>query len=195
MFAVDLYAVRAPHGIAGRVQPILVGPRSSSPSRAAQPKTSVRITRHIVQINRPLFSYSYRLLLPQPICFDIHVVCPGSVPPTRKVPCNQELAKRSSTHASLNGEMNQSKTTDEQPISAKLPPFAAQNGISVRNTSRPSRPRSRSLPPCLSRAPQPKAQPRMRGSRLCVIVFGRPHVSARRVAPHPKLLIRGGYLL
>jgi hypothetical protein len=194
MFAVDLYAVRAPHGILGRAQPILAGARSPSPSPTAQPQTPARTTRHIVQIARPLLSYSYRILLPQPLCFDIHVVCPGGVPPTRKVPCNEHLAKRSCPHASLNGELNQSRTTDAQPISATLPPFAAQNGTSVRDGSRPSPRRAQSLTPCLSRVPQPKAQPRMREPRVCVIVFGRPHVSARRVTPHPKFLIRGGHL-
>src|SRR5260370_3955809 len=29
----------------------------------------------------PLFSYSYELLLPQPLCFDIHPHCPGCHPP------------------------------------------------------------------------------------------------------------------
>ena len=43
-----------------------------------------------LQNTRPLFSYSYKMLLPQLPCFDIHVVCPGVYPPSR----TQELHRK-----------------------------------------------------------------------------------------------------
>ena len=76
---------------AAKDRPPQHGADSSRPFTLAAPtRTSGNL--HHLQNTRPLFSYSYKMLLPQLPCFHIHVVCPGGVPPPFYVPHFQLLA-------------------------------------------------------------------------------------------------------
>jgi hypothetical protein len=50
---------------------------------------------------RPLFSYSYRLLLPQAICFYIHTDCPGGDPPSRSFADHRNISTVCSADCAL----------------------------------------------------------------------------------------------
>jgi hypothetical protein len=64
-----------------RASPRLVRRVSTIPSAVLRARLRARITTCPKnQIRRPLFSYSYKLLPPQPACFDIDTNSPGGVP-------------------------------------------------------------------------------------------------------------------
>ncbi len=64
---------------------------SSRPLTLAAPARITSNLHQYLQNTRPLFSYSYKMLLPQLPCFDIHVVCPGGGGTLPSVACALSL--------------------------------------------------------------------------------------------------------
>jgi hypothetical protein len=182
MFAVDLCAVHASHSLATRVQPALLASRPSVLPVAQRPnaslchkrdrrfapeKPSVPPAHTVVRTSR--FPSAPCALLLRSFSQE------RKSTPSFSMACARFCRNGGSAHRrKINRSYSMICGFDKTPITKK----SAQNDSTNR-----------------SAGPQPAAQPRMREPRVYVIVSGRAHVLARPVAPHHKLLIRGGHQL
>ena len=169
MFPVDLRALRAPHGLARRVQPALSAVRPSVLSVTQRPNTSPRhkIDRAFAA-KKPSSQHAHTLerasRFPSASC----ALLPRSFArvqlPTPFFSCAPTLfskntggavSRRKSCLHSMSCALCKTRMTEK-----------SQKDIQIN---------------CAT-APQPSSQPRMRQPHLCVIVSGRPPVSAWRVS-------------
>ena len=180
MFAVDLRAVRAPQGLDRRLQPAPQALRTSVLSITQRPYPTVRNKKdrgfapkkppsphaqterrstHFPSAPCALFSRSSSQERKSSLSFSR--ACArfwrnGGYPAHRKINGSYSMICK----------LKKVRTT-ERASTTRVRPVLAAHADNI---------------PIRAAAPQPNAQPRMRQPHLCVIVFGRPPVSARRVS-------------